>query len=397
MGTQAMEMAVKAGDADLAFQAIDGLDSYFAVDGWELKARALIQLSHTAKTPQARQYVATRALSMTDSAIDADHYDAAVELATVASTMADSIGEPLLRDQAHDARSKAQRIQNVAQDFKAAKEKLAAHPDDAEANLSVGRFYCFQKGDWKTGLPFLARGSDESLKKLAKMEAAAPTEPPDSAAAATKRSKLADAWWEAAEKVGDKKSPFVVPMFARAKYWYQQAMPGLSGLALEKAQKRSSQEASAEMGAVKLVYLDDLPEQDVSIGFGSLGKQGATGFSDSSLPQTVVFQGVPIKHALSMHPPERGTSKVSFVIDRKFRKFTAVVGIIDKAHQKSAVTFEARGDGRLLWISRPIRGAGESQECTVAVQNFKVLELQVHCDGENNDAWAVWMNPTLKK
>ena len=391
MGTQAMDMAVKAGESDLAFEAIDGLNAYFLVDGWDLKAKSLVQLSHQAKTPPLKKQIAAQALAMTETALKEDHYDPAVELSSLASTMAESAGEPLLKEEAHEARARAQRLQNLGQAFKAANEKLAAHADDAEANLVVGKFLCFQKEDWKAGLPHLARGSDETLKALAVQEATAP-------AAAPEQVKLADAWWEAAEKIGDKNNPQIKPMFARAKYWYHEALPGLAGLALEKAQKRSTDESAAtEVGAVKMVYLDDLPEQDVSVGYGTLGKQGANGFPDSSLPQTVIFRGVPIKHAISMHPPGNGDSKVSFVVDRKFRTFTATVGIQDKAHPQSAITFELRGDGKLIWASRPIRQSDEGQECNVAVQNFKVLQLVVHCPGANNDSWATWFNPMLKK
>lgn len=392
MDTQAMDLAIKAGDVDLTFQAIDGLDSYFAVDAWELKARALIQLARQAKTPEARQAVASHALSMTDSALAADHYDAAVEMATVASTMADAIGEPVERDQAHEVRARAQRLQNVAQTYKAAKEKLAAHPDDAEANLTVGRFLCFQKDDWQAGLPYLARGGDPTLKKLAAMEAAAPIAPPDSTAAAAAREKLAEAWWDAAEKMGDRKNPIVQSMFARAKHWYQEAMPGLSGLALEKAQKRVSDEG--ETAAGKAVYLDDLPEHDVSADI--LAKHGATGLP-ADQPQDVIVHGVAIKHSLFMHSTSNGSAKASFTIDRKFGVFTAAVGFRDTAMPTTPVTFELRGDGQLLWVSRPIEHAGESQECRIPVENVKTLQLIVNCPGPDAYSWTVWVNPLLKK
>jgi hypothetical protein len=387
MGTQAMDMAIKAGESDLAFQAIDGMNAFFLVDGWDLKAKSLIQLSHQAKTPPLRKQIAAQALAMTETALTEDHYDAAMELSALASTMADSVGEPLLKDQAHEARARAQRLQNLGQAFKAANEKLAAHPDDAEANLTVGKFLCFQKDDWKAGLPHLARGNDETLKALAVQEATAP-------AAAPEQVKLADAWWEAAEKVGDKSSPQVKPMFARARFWYHESLPGLTGLALEKAQKRSTEEASAEIGSVKMVYLDDLPEQDVSADI--IAKHGATGLNPDQ-PQDVVFRGVPLKHSLLTHSTSNGSAKLSYVIDHKFHTFTATVGFRDAALAQTPVTFEVRGDGRLLWASRRIAHPGESQECSVQVQNFKVLQLEVHCPGPDAGSWTIWMNPLLKK
>jgi hypothetical protein len=388
MGMQATELAIKGGEADLAFEAIDGMNAYFTVDGWDLKAKSLIQLSHQAKTPQLRKEIAMQALTLTDNALAADHYDAAVEMAAVASTMSESVGEPLLRDQAHEARARTQRMQNIAQEYKAAKEKLAAHPDDAEANLAVGRFLCFQKDDWKAGVAYLARGNDESLKALARLESAAPTTPPDQA-------KLADAWWAAAEKIGDKNNPVVKPMFARAKYWYHEAIPGLTGLALVSAQNRSS-DAAVESGGGKMVYLDDLPEQELSVADNEFGKHGETGYTDVDQKE-IRLRSTPAKHALSFHPPDGGTSKVSYLVDKKFRSFVAIVGLNDGSKPASPVTFEVRGDGRLLWLSHPIHGPGESQECNVTVSNAKVLQLLVHCTGKSDGCRTVWINPVLKK
>ena len=54
--------------------------------------------------------------------------------------------------------------------MKAAHERLNTNPEDAEANFTVGRFYCLYKKDWPRGLPALARGSDAGLKALAVKE-----------------------------------------------------------------------------------------------------------------------------------------------------------------------------------------------------------------------------------
>jgi hypothetical protein len=389
MGTQAVELAVKAGETDLAFEAIDGMNAYFAVDGWDLKAKALLQLSHQAKSLPSRKEVAAQALTMTDGALSAERYEAAAELASIATTMSDLLGDPLLREQAREAHARALRMQNLAQEYKTAKEKLATHPDDAEANLSVGRYLCFQKDDWKAGVPYLAKSNDETLKTLAGMESNPPTD-------VSEQMKLADAWWTAAEKSADKTGTVGKPMFARAKYWYREALPGLSGFALEKAQKRASDESGAEIGNAKLVFLDDLPEQDVSMGVGSLGKHGATGLP-SDQPQEVVFRGVPTKHALAMQPPDDGISKASFVVDRKFHNFVSTVGLLDGSKPERPVTFEVRGDDKLLWASRLVHNSSESYECNVAVSNFKTLQLIVRCSGKSDGCRAIWVNPLLKK
>ena len=69
---------------------------------------------------------------------------------------------------------------------------LATAPDDSAANLNVGRFRCFIKGDWTAGLLHLAKGSDLRLKALAAGDLRTPT---DTGA----ESPLADGWADAAE------------------------------------------------------------------------------------------------------------------------------------------------------------------------------------------------------
>ena len=50
------------------------------------------------------------------------------------------------------------------------KKALAAldrNPTHPAANQMVGKYRCFNKGNWITGLPMLALGSDPELKALA--------------------------------------------------------------------------------------------------------------------------------------------------------------------------------------------------------------------------------------
>lgn len=44
---------------------------------------------------------------------------------------------------------------------------LKLDPANPEANLAVGRWYCFSNDDWEDGLPLLAAGSDANLKAVA--------------------------------------------------------------------------------------------------------------------------------------------------------------------------------------------------------------------------------------
>jgi hypothetical protein len=123
---------------------------------------------------------------------------------------------------------------------KAADEKLAAAPDDAEANLTVGRYRALVERDWQTAFPLLAKGSDELWKDLATKSLAAPADP-------NARAALGDAWWDAAQSKPAQKADLT----AGALYWYGVALPSLSGLQKARVEKRI-QDAAPLVPAPKL-------------------------------------------------------------------------------------------------------------------------------------------------
>ena len=119
--------------------------------------------------------------------------------------------------------------------IQAAQERLKTVPDDPDACLAVGRWYCFSQGDWDEGLKLLAKGSDDALKSLAAEELASkPSKAEDKVA-------RGDAWWDLAEKAAGKAK---AAMRRRAGHWYQEAMPDLApGLGKSKVEKRLAQAA----------------------------------------------------------------------------------------------------------------------------------------------------------
>ena len=112
----------------------------------------------------------------------------------------------------------------------AAVEKLKYDPDDAEANLELGRYHGFLKGRWDRGLPLLAAGKDDAIKALAKKDFSNPGSANDQLA-------LADAWWELSLREPE---PARSVVQGRAAMWYRRALPNLAGLSRAKAEKRSA-------------------------------------------------------------------------------------------------------------------------------------------------------------
>ena len=166
---------------------------------------------------------------MIDEAIAADRYD----IATAAATAADKFllkktVDPEFRKDSEKAlaayRTKIKALQPLSEAAQAAKKILDAKPDDADANATLGRWYCFYKGDWSRGLPMLVKSGNPRMKPIAELELRAPAD-------ANQKLELADQWWDFAQKETGAAADSI---HLHAGDLYRAAMPGLNSV-LKKA------------------------------------------------------------------------------------------------------------------------------------------------------------------
>ncbi len=234
----ASEAAARAGDAAAALHAIDAQAQEFAVDAPALKAVALEAALHaTGGAPSDCQAILDAALELADEAKAADDYDAADRLLHTAQSAATKLGNHQTATAAGERRRLVDAMQkeyeNVKGDFAVLKDK----PDDPDACLQVGRFLCFYKGDWESGLPLLALSGDAKLKELAKrdMNPRRVFTNPGEFTDPTDQDALADAWYEVAEvETGTK----AVQIELHAYALYKAAVSQLSGPTRTKAEER---------------------------------------------------------------------------------------------------------------------------------------------------------------
>jgi hypothetical protein len=227
---EARDLAAKAGDAGLAMTAVDAMAAAFDVKPAVIKVEALEVIVKGMPASAARD-VTDSALSAVDDAMAADDYEIAARLVKVAATAASrttgTAATNLVKRRTKDVEATQKEFERVKK-FVA---KLADSTEDPEANLEVGRFFCFYKGDWEKGLPLLAKGKDEKLKAQAVKDT-------KTNAIATEMAETADGWWDLADKQPDTVKD---QLQLRAHYWYEQALPELAGLAKSKAEKRESE------------------------------------------------------------------------------------------------------------------------------------------------------------
>ena len=194
----------------------------------ELKLEILTTSANAVQNPAQHKGIAEEALRLLEQVVSDDNLPLAGQLVRLALDEARKTNEKELITQAEV------RVAEVAEKFKSyeaakiARATLEKTPRDPHANLVVGKYQCFIQDDWDDGLRTLALGDDESLKALAKQELAG-------AATSPEQAKLGDGWWSLAEhQEGTPRKDYR----ARAGYWYQQALPGLSGLMKDKIEKR---------------------------------------------------------------------------------------------------------------------------------------------------------------
>ena len=112
----------------------------------------------------------------------------------------------------------------------------------------MGRYLCFVKGDWSGGLECLAKSNDATLKQLAAKSLAVAEEP-------AAQVELADAWWDAADKLKGKDKD---NLRAAAGYWYGMSVDQLTGLVKTHVEKRL-----AEAGVVALQKKPSVPPVNI--------------------------------------------------------------------------------------------------------------------------------------
>jgi hypothetical protein len=226
--SKASEIAAQAGDAATAVGAIDRLSERFQVDALAMHLDVLARLSTTLKQTSEQKAFIEHCDAAMEDAILQERYDLVKRVSDLEIAAARKYGDAASL-KAANARSAETRAAHIAFDKqKAALAALARNPADPEANLTVGKYQCFSRNDWKSGLPFLARSGDAALKSLAEKELAASGD-------AQAKAALADGWWDRAAKEQGLAQKHV---HRRAAMLYNEALPSLTGLTKTKAEKR---------------------------------------------------------------------------------------------------------------------------------------------------------------
>ena len=248
---EAARVAADTGQGQLAFAAVDVTTAEFQVVASSLKAQVIEQVVKKVRLPQEQQTVAEAALHLMDESLAEDNFDVAKRMGRQALQMA-----KLLKDNelAQDIIAKNNEVETEAKAYTHVPEAMAAlklDPQDPEASLTVGRYLCFDKGDWTKGLSLLAAGNDAALKALAQSDL-------QGAATAEEQMKLGDAWSKVAKP--------------RAVYWYTKAEAGADSQLLKVSLEKRIREATIKTRWVKIFRSADPSLWNADTSRGGLAK-----------------------------------------------------------------------------------------------------------------------------
>jgi formylglycine-generating enzyme required for sulfatase activity len=198
----ARDVAAEAGDWELVQATIKAQAEAFVVERFQIGAGILADWAKRPQNLAQRSALVEKIIKLLDEALDAPDVAAADSLCKLAVSEAAKSRSKVLVQRAQNSKKRLAEAHRTADALVKAQAALAAHPNDEDANLVVGRQFCFGKGDWEKGLPMLAHGSDEALRTLAQQELAAlgsgPGAPSNPQSPIPNPLLLADAWWNLA-------------------------------------------------------------------------------------------------------------------------------------------------------------------------------------------------------
>lgn len=226
--SMAKDLAIEAADIPTGLLALSQLTSQFPSDADAVMTKSLPRLLKVFPRDGDAAPVIESLLAIAGQATDDDRHEVAKIIVTQAHLLAVRTKETELAVSLTAQLGDLRRSEQSAKAFASARATLEKSPDDPEAHLAVGKYLCFVKGDWETGLEHLTAGDDEILAGLAKQEMSPEAKP----------EQVADGWWNAGEKEQGANREAIL---AHSAEWYQKAFESLTGLAKARAEKRIEQ------------------------------------------------------------------------------------------------------------------------------------------------------------
>ncbi len=249
-------LAVEGRDAALAMKAVEILGEQFEVNLLAQKVKLFESLAAEGLTPAQRGDVLSATCDLGYQALDADKLETLPVIVAVAKMLTMKAVTPEAKAEAKEFFEAYAHIQKKLETIKKAEQTVKTAPNEPGANLILGLYHHFTRGDTQKGLPLLAKGSNKELATAAKAREQ------NLAKGAASSLDEADAWFDAVATVS---AEYKVDVQRQALQGY--TFLATSGMGLEKikAEKRRDEltmavAAAPERKGAKRIRASDFPE-----------------------------------------------------------------------------------------------------------------------------------------
>lgn len=223
----AARVAAEGAELGTVEKAMEMRAEFFPDWDWLSEYPELLDVVYKAGKRTDRR-LADLAGDLANEAMDEARFDDADSLGDLAAKVHKSARTKELPDSYLRTKRRLNEFRSWRGRVNSAMETLAEDEEHPNANLVVGRFYCFFRNRWDDGLPLMARGDDPVLQRLAQMELY-------DADTLEQQVELADEWWTAGERNSTYRRDYQV----RAYYWYSKALDaGIEGVPKLRAEVR---------------------------------------------------------------------------------------------------------------------------------------------------------------
>lgn len=267
----AKDIAVQAGDADLAHAAIHLCSELYDIDARSQRLEIYRILStDTLGNRSKLKWVEAMKETVGECCVD-DRFDEAMETLKLAQPLIDHFPRSKRTDEYRKLQQEVSTLRDEHRKVAAMTQALSNDPNDQDANLTWGTYLCFSRNRWEQGLPALVKGSDSTLSDLAKRELdvldvcqQASNEPWGiTEDLKDKFAVIADQWWIYAESPPTQLSETQrIHIREHTALWYREGVDGEKGLRRRLVEQRiqnSIGHQPAEIHQVRLTKQFRLP------------------------------------------------------------------------------------------------------------------------------------------
>ena len=158
------DLAAEGGDVTLVLNATRRAGEEFDFDFLASQEKALARIALGPMDAARVKALLTGESQGVEQALAAGRGEVALEFAGLARQVSQRKEGSEFRALATRLQAEIAKAAAQGQEISDARTALAASPDDAEANRSLGAYLCLEAGDWEHGLACLAKGGDGQLR-----------------------------------------------------------------------------------------------------------------------------------------------------------------------------------------------------------------------------------------